>query len=93
MILKKLLFNPKSRFSELNTTTLTNDQFTFHLRHLIEKRLVEKVGDKYQLTTAGLELAGRMDTKRKVIVKQPKVSVMVYVSQNDKFFKDFVIRS
>lgn len=83
-ILKQLLFKPRSRFSDLNVTPLSNDQFTFHLKHLMSKGLVNKIGDEYQLTTSGLELAGRLDTQRKEIVKQPKVSVMVYVSQDRK---------
>ena len=41
-ILKTLLFKEKSRFAELNTDNISNDHFTFHLKRLLEQKLVEK---------------------------------------------------
>lgn len=83
-ILRELLFNPQARFSQLNTTELTNDHFTFHLKHLINRGIVEKVGETYQLTTYGLEVAGRLDVKTLQIVRQPKVGVSICVERKVK---------
>lgn len=78
-ILTSLLFEPRLRFTDLNKTKLTNDQFTFHLKRLVRAGLVEKAGECYQLTVSGLEYAGRIGVKSIGLVKQPKVSVMVFV--------------
>ena len=83
-ILRELLFNPQAHFAQLNKTELTNDQFTFHLKHLVEKGLVEKQGEIYQLTPMGLEVAGRLDVKVLDFVKQPKVGVSICVRDGNK---------
>jgi len=80
-ILRELLFHPRARFSQLNQTDLTNDHFTFHLTHLIKNGLVEKVNDLYNLTSQGLEIAGRLDIKTLQFVRQPKVGVAVFVTR------------
>ena len=83
LILKQLLFNPKAKFSELNTTQLTNDHFTFHLKRLVELGLVKKNNDYYQLTTIGLETASRLDIKSLTIKKQPKVGVLLCITRTN----------
>lgn len=77
-ILKQLLFKRTARFSELNTTDLTNDHFTFHLNRLIELELVKKTDDgSYTLTTKGKEFANRFDTEAMVIERQAKLSTKI----------------
>ncbi len=83
-ILRELLFNPKARFAELNKTGLTNDHFTFHLKRLIERGLVEKKDEVYLLTPQGLEIAGRLDIKEMEIVHQPKLGVSICVTRRNK---------
>lgn len=82
-ILKELLFNPEAHFAQLNKTELTNDHFTFHIKHLLDKGLIEKAGDVYRLTAMGLEIAGRLDVKNLEFVKQPKVGVSICVTRNN----------
>lgn len=77
LILKELLFNPNSRFSELNIKGLSNDHFSYHINTLIEAGLVRKENSKYSLTNNGKEFANRMDTDQVQIEKQPKVAVML----------------
>lgn len=91
MILRQLLFSPKARFSELNKTGLTSDQFTFHLNKLIRDGLVEKQADGYRLTTTGMEIAGRVDIKTVKILKQPKLSVMVFVEREGGDKKEVLV--
>jgi 8-oxo-dGTP diphosphatase len=83
-ILRELLFNPQAHFAQLNKTELTNDHFSFHLKLLLDKGLIEKVGEVYQLTPMGLEIAGRLDVKNLEFVKQPKVGVSICVREGDK---------
>jgi ADP-ribose pyrophosphatase YjhB (NUDIX family) len=76
-ILKNLLFNQELRFSELKPNeTIENNQFTFHLDKLIGDNLVQKISNKYSLTSTGKEFANTMDTDEIKIQKQTKVSAV-----------------
>lgn len=77
LILKELLFNPNSRFSELNIKGLSNDHFSYHINTLVGLNFVKKTTRGYSLTNSGKEFANRMDTDQIQIEKQPKVGVMV----------------
>jgi 8-oxo-dGTP pyrophosphatase MutT (NUDIX family) len=77
-ILKTLLFNPGSRFSELNKVDVTSDHFNFHVKKLIESGLILKKGGKYFLTAEGKEFAGRMDTDKLRLEKQAKTCVALH---------------
>ena len=79
-ILKTLLFKERARFVELNTEGISNDHFTFHLKRLLEQKLVEKNEQGfYNLTIIGKEYANRLDTDAKDvdIERQAKISVLV----------------
>lgn len=79
-ILKTLLFKEKARFAELNTDGISNDHFTFHLKRLLEQKLVEKNEQGfYCLTIVGKEYANRLDTDAKEVCaeRQAKLSVLV----------------
>ena len=77
-ILKELLFKPNARFRDLNKVDVTNDHFSFHLKHLIKEGLVFKHDEKYSLTTEGKEFANRMDTDSLKLEKQGKVAVALH---------------
>ncbi|MFZ1811938.1 MAG: NUDIX domain-containing protein [Candidatus Saccharimonadales bacterium] len=86
-ILRRLLFSPTAHFSELlRDTELTSDHFNFHIKKLLQTGYVAKSGDVYTLTREGKEYANRMDTDQKVIEKQPKISVLVVVENEDGKF-------
>lgn len=74
-ILRNILLNPQARFRDLNTTELSNDHFTFHLKRLLELNLLEKVDEHYRLTPSGMEIAGRIDIRDLKTVAQPKLGV------------------
>lgn len=77
-ILLTLLFRPKARFSELNTTEMPTDHFAFHLKRLLSVDLVEKTGrNTYQLTAKGKEFANRFDTENVVLERQAKIGVLI----------------
>lgn len=81
-ILNGLLFVPEAGFAELNTTDLSNDHFTFHIKRLVEVDLVAKTpSGKYQLTQTGKEFANRFDTDEKKIEKQAKLGVLLVIEK------------
>lgn len=76
-ILKVLLFQTGARFRDLNPDKVSSDQFTFHLRSLLNADLLVKKDDQYFLTTAGKEFANRFDTEKIIIERQAKLGVGV----------------
>lgn len=82
LILRHLLFVPNARFAELQKSTrLSSDHFNFHIKKLIDLKLIEKNNERYQLTPTGKEYANRMDTDENEIERQPKVSVALIVER------------
>ena len=91
-ILSQLLFNPKSRFRDLNKDHLTTDHFSYHLRTLVGSGLVKKEDSKYSLTLKGKMLAGKIDTAVHKVEKQPKVSVVIIPHKTVKGKEMFLIQ-
>lgn len=84
-ILKILLFEPKARFSKLNVLNLPTDHFNFHIKRLVELKLIEKTDkNSYSLTIEGKEFANRFDTEKRVIEKQAKLSVVIVGAKKEK---------
>jgi len=82
-ILHELRYATSKRFSELlEPTEHTSDTFKFHLRKLVKLGYVEKTTDgMYRLTPSGKEYANVLDEKRRAPKKQPKLAIMLLVSQ------------
>jgi 8-oxo-dGTP pyrophosphatase MutT (NUDIX family) len=76
-ILRELLYNPRSRFGELNISRVSSDHFNYHLKVLTQQKLIAAEKGRYVLTTKGKEFANTMDTDKLQIEKQPKAGVMV----------------
>jgi ADP-ribose pyrophosphatase YjhB (NUDIX family)/predicted transcriptional regulator len=93
LILRELLFNPKSRFTDLNIQGLTTDHFSYHINKLIEEGLVEKDNSRYLLTVKGKEFANRMDTDNASIEKQPKLAVMVVATKFENGNKYLLVQN
>lgn len=74
-----------ARFSELmKLTTLTSDEFKFHLRRLATLGYLTKTSDgRYKLTAVGKEFANNLDDAKRVVQKQPKLSVLLTVPRLD----------
>lgn len=91
LILRHLLFVPDARFAALQKTTeLSSDHFNFHVKKLLDSRLIEKVQDTYRLTPKGKEYANRMDTDENEIERQPKVSVALVVERQKDGRREFL---
>lgn len=85
-ILLYLLFNQIGSFSKLNKNKVSNDQFNYHLKRLVELGLVRKAKNNlYTLTTKGKEFANRLDTDNKVYEKQAKIGVLIVTVNKNKY--------
>ncbi len=84
-ILRELLMNPGLGFAELmKSSQMSSDHFTFHIKKLIKLGMITKHSTgEYILTTQGKEFANRMDTEGLVLERQPKVSVVLMVSDGN----------
>lgn len=83
-ILRELLFHPSAGFAELQKPTgLASDHFNFHIKKLLELKLVEKNGaGRYTLTPRGKEHANKLDTDNNTIEKQPKAAVILAITRS-----------
>ena len=82
-IFKTLLFSQALRFSELLPGEMENSQFNFHLARLIELGYVQKVEQKYSLTTVGKELANRVQAVSGKIELQAKITTVLCAIQDN----------
>jgi ADP-ribose pyrophosphatase YjhB (NUDIX family) len=93
-ILRRLLFNPQLRYTELKPEAkLENNKFDFHLDQLVGMGYVVKQDKFYKLTSGGKEYANRIDTddsKSKVII-QAKITVSILPMRIRKGKREFVI--
>lgn len=87
-ILRELLFHPSANFSALQKPTgLDSDHFKFHINRLVELGYVQKLADgHYALSMQGKEYANRLDTDENTIERQPKLSVVLIVENEDGKF-------
>ncbi|MDP2926775.1 MAG: NUDIX domain-containing protein [bacterium] len=83
-VLLALLFKPGARFGELRQRNVPSDQLTFHLKALLQAKLIRREGNFYYLTSRGKEFANRFDTEQKAIERQAKVGVCVVAVKKEK---------
>ena len=76
-ILKKLMYSPGLRYSDMKPEGMEGSQFTFHLDQLVNHKFVTKMESLYQLTKEGKGLAGKLDLVDLDIEEQAKVSVLL----------------
>jgi len=81
-ILEALLFKKRAKFQELNIKRLPTDQFNYHLQQLVKQGLLLQVDGNYVLTSIGMDVAGRIDTKSHTPVIQPKIGVALFLFRN-----------
>jgi len=91
-ILSALLFNPKARFRDLNTDSMTTDNFSYHIKSLLREGLIKKEKLIYSLTSKGKMVAGKIDTFTNKIEKQPRVSVIIIPHKTIKGKEVFLIQ-
>ena len=83
-ILKKLALNPKLRFNDLLIEGLGSEHMNYHLKRLIEFRLVENREGMYELTDGGKDYTNLLDDEVRKVEKQPKTSVIIRGSRKNE---------
>ena len=84
-ILCKLLFVHEASFSKLNKGKFSSDQFSFHLKQLLDWNLINKTTEgKYVLTTKGKEFANQFDTEKQEVERQPKITCLLVCVKKEK---------
>ncbi|HEV2413066.1 MAG TPA: hypothetical protein VGS28_04680 [Candidatus Saccharimonadales bacterium] len=83
-ILHHLYINDSSVYSDLKPKELTGNSFNYHLRHVTEQNLVEKIGDKYRLTAKGRLLVDSVSLENMKLKLRPTsgMSVMLHSGQH-----------
>jgi len=86
VILRELLFHPSVSFATLQKITgMSSDHFNFHLKKLVELKLVEKVSrGTYSLSPRGKEYANKLDTDSNTVERQPKTAVILAIERLKK---------
>lgn len=75
-IIKKLVFRQPLTYTRLKPTRdMGNNQFQFHLDQLMRLGFVDKIEQKYQLTTVGKKYASRIDLGKVAVKEQAKIGV------------------
>lgn len=94
-ILRRLLFNPHSRFSDLNKLGLTSDHLNYHVRELVKLKLITKTAQGYLLTDIGKEEANRIEPESTYarIEKQPKVGIVCHVLKGSDYTSEMVVQT
>jgi ADP-ribose pyrophosphatase YjhB (NUDIX family)/predicted transcriptional regulator len=91
-ILKKLMYNPKLRFSDMQIPDMTSKHFVYYLKKLVEDKLISKEGRYYYLTDKGKEYVGRLDEKDMQFEMQPKISMAIIVErEGDDGEKEYLL--
>src|SRR3990172_1242969 len=90
-ILRELLFKPSARFRDLKKVDITNDHFSFHLKHLLSEGLIIKDNGLYSLSDNGKEFANRMDTDALKIERQAKLAIAVHAIRTKNGVKEYLI--
>jgi 8-oxo-dGTP pyrophosphatase MutT (NUDIX family) len=94
-ILRELVFRSRARFAELNIAETPSDQFSFHIKTLLETGLIEKDDENlYELTAKGKEFANRFDTDslNTTVERQAKIGVLVGAVREEKSARHYLIQ-
>ncbi len=83
-LLKKLVYTPGLRFNALVIEDLESEHMNYHLKKLMELKLVVKEKNYYTLTDWGKEFTNRMDDENKQTELQPKTSILIYGARKNK---------
>lgn len=90
-ILRKLVEINGQRFSELLRHFSYEDKFPYHLKYLLNKKLISKREGKYYLTKKGMKETSKFDTKTLQDIEAPISAIIFLCKHEDKYwvFKHF----
>lgn len=83
-IIRKLMHNPGLGFNELwDKDDVRSNKFAYHLKLMSEADIVEKVENKYYLSSRGKSLAVFIDGETGKKEKQPLINIVMVIYDND----------
>lgn len=83
-LIKKLTGSKSLRFNELLIEGLESEHMNYHLKKLVELKLVVKTKQHYVLSDLGKDYSNLMDDEMEMVEKQPKTSVIIRAVQRNK---------
>ena len=88
-LIKKLTMSEEPlRFNDLLLDGLESEHMNYHLKALINHKLVKKENDKYKLTNKGKDYSNLLDDDVKTEEKQPKTSVILTIVRENNEEKE-----
>ena len=81
-IIDVLMYTSVARFRDLRPDRVDTNLFTYHLKALLNSKMVIKVEGGYTLSSAGLSYVDRVSTEKKTVRTQPKIITMLVI-QNE----------
>lgn len=84
IIIKRLISENALSFTELKPDDLDNKLFTYHLKITIREGLVEKINDRYRLTSTGRKLWKRISETPSKISERAISVIYVIIRAPDK---------
>jgi hypothetical protein len=84
LILEKLMYSPKLRFTDMQIKDMTSKHFTYYLKKLLEEKLITKEKGLYFLTDQGKDYVARLDEANMTHEKPPKIGVAIFPIRNKK---------
>jgi predicted transcriptional regulator/ADP-ribose pyrophosphatase YjhB (NUDIX family) len=93
-ILKTLRHSQSARYTFLmQPTGLESDVFKFHLRKLVNSKLVQKNEEGcYCLTPRGKEFANNLSKQKPIVQKQPKLSVAIIAKRRGQNKSEYLFQ-
>ncbi|PLW80107.1 hypothetical protein C0585_04295 [Candidatus Woesearchaeota archaeon] len=76
-ILKKFMYNNKLRYNEIWNKDVPSNKFDYHLKKIIGKDYIKKVGEYYELTSSGMHHISHLDGEKIENKKKPIVCSFV----------------
>jgi len=76
-ILKQLAENKTLRYAQLKPAHVEGNQFTYHLKTLMGKKLIKKDGVNYSLTTQGVHYTTGVNLEHFFVRAQPKIVTLI----------------
>ena len=85
-ILKKFMYNGSLRFNEILDKAYPSNKFNYHLKLLIDEKIITKKNDKYSLTSKGTQVISSMDGVQIEEKRKPITCVFIlgYDEQKNK---------
>jgi ADP-ribose pyrophosphatase YjhB (NUDIX family) len=84
-ILKKLMLSNKAKYSELKSSKVEGNLFSYHLQNLSKEYYIELKSSKYSLTAKGKRYVDKISSETFHTRIQPKIVTLLVLKNKDKF--------